>query len=129
LKKPLIPEAQFDWLAKAWIGQLPAYVLSGISDDDCAILRIGRQKLVVTTDFLNASPIALEHGLGNYEDLGYLLVGANLADLAGTGAKPIGFLAGITLPKDSSEGQFRMLMKGVKRGLLDYGIPLVGGDT
>jgi thiamine-monophosphate kinase len=111
-------------------GYLKNKVIAGINEDDCAILKIGKEELVVTVDYLNANPITLEMKLGSFWDLGRLLVASNLSDLCGTGALPIAFLASIMLEKaKSTEKDFKQLMSGVKFELDKYHIPLVGGDT
>jgi thiamine-monophosphate kinase len=108
----------------------PSNVIAGINDDDCAIIQTGSEQIIITTDYLNASPIALEFGIGGYWDLGRILVASNLSDLCGTGALPIAFLTSIMLNKDTaSESNFKDLMSGVKHELDKYNIPLVGGDT
>jgi len=86
--------------------------------------------LVLSTDYLNSNPIAIEFKIGTYKDLGRLLVAANLSDLCGTGAKPIGFLASIMLDKKTSKkADFIELMRGIKKELSIHSIPLIGGDT
>ena len=105
-------------------------VIAGINDDDCAIIQIGGEQIVITTDYLNANPIALELDLGSYWDLGRILVASNLSDLCGTGALPTAFLTSIMLNKNNVvEANFKALMSGVKFELDKHNIPLVGGDT
>ncbi|HDL01542.1 MAG TPA: thiamine-monophosphate kinase, partial [candidate division Zixibacteria bacterium] len=61
--------------------------------------------------------------------LGHLVVTASLSDLIGSGAKPIGLLITIAMPKESSWSNFENTMLGVKEACAAYGVPLVGGDT
>lgn len=107
----------------------PDYIVAGINDDDCAVLRFGNQHLVITTDFLNSRPIATELGIGRLHDLGRLSVLANLADLCGSGAEPIAFLAATTMPRDASESDFKELCEGVFETTAKWNIPVIGGDT
>lgn len=118
-----------------WLSSLiPAgkynHVLAGINDDDCAVIKIGEEELVITTDYLNARPITLELGIGDFWDLGRILVASNLSDLCSTGAIPVGFLTSIMLDREvASEEKFKAFMNGVKYELEKHNIPLVGGDT
>lgn len=118
------------WLKSIWQRKNFENVIAGIDDDDCAVLNLNEEQIVISTDYLNASPIALELGLGSYWDLGRLLVAANLSDLCGSGALPLGFLASIMMKKEEAdEESFKQLMKGIIYELDRYNIPLIGGDS
>jgi len=127
--KKLNPDGIHNWLAKLVSDQKYSYLLEGINDDDCAILVLENIKFVITTDFLNANPIAKELKICSNWDLGRLLVAANLSDLCGTGAKPIAMLTSLMFEKETLEISFKELIKGVLYELKKYNIPLVGGDT
>lgn len=106
------------------------HIEAGINQDDCAIIRLDREKkLVITTDYLNANPIALELGIGSFYDLGRITVASNISDLCGTGAKPIGFLLGIASSKETTSENIMNFVKGVKYELDKIKVPLIGGDT
>ena len=117
----------------SWLKAIPQSrserVVAGIDEDDCAVLRLGQALLIVTADYLNARPIALELGLGGLEDLGRLNVLANLSDLCGTGAEPQAFMSAITMPREASQEDFEQVMNGIVSECRKWGIPLVGGDT
>ncbi|OON70291.1 hypothetical protein B0919_06050 [Hymenobacter sp. CRA2] len=93
------------------------------------MLQIGDSKIVITTDYLNANPISKQLGFATYWDMGRLLVAANISDLLGSGALPVGFVASIMMEKSSSDEDFRSLMDGVKYELNNHNTPLIGGDT
>ena len=98
-------------------------------EDDCSVLSFHGRLLVTTTDFINSRPALLTLDVGTLYDVGYLAVIANLSDLLGTGARPIGCLVGVQLAKDHSKADYEHLMAGVFRCLDEYGVPLLGGDT
>jgi thiamine-monophosphate kinase len=108
---------------------VPKFVLAGIDDDDCAVLRLDRELLVISTDFVNARPIVLEFGLGGYFELGRLLVDASISDLCGSGAEPVAMLTALTLPRSASRKDFAELARGIRDEAIGFGIPVVGGDT
>ncbi len=117
------------YLGKNYYSQYK-HVEAGVNQDDCAIIRLDKEKkLIITTDYLNASPIALELGIGSFYDLGRITVASNISDLCGTGAQPIGFLLGIASGKETSPDNIVEFVKGVKYELDKLKIPLVGGDT
>jgi thiamine-monophosphate kinase len=106
------------------------HIEAGINQDDCAIIRLGKdKKLIITTDYLNANPIALEFGIGNFYDLGKITVASNISDLCGTGAQPIGFLLGIASGKETDSDNIKDFVIGAKYELDKIKVPLIGGDT
>lgn len=125
----LDPDAMPAWLSQLRIARGKTTIVAGIDDDDCAVLRWGQGLLVITTDYLNAHPIATELGLGSIKDLGRLNVLANLSDLCGSGADPRAFLSAVTMPRDSSVADFEELMSGVFDEASNWDVPVVGGDT
>ncbi|GAB4017845.1 thiamine-phosphate kinase [Spirosoma migulaei] len=129
MEELLNPDGVHTWLSALWPKQLYPNLIAGINDDDCAIIKVGNQEIIITTDYLNANPIAKQLGIATNRDLGRLLVGANLSDLLGTGAEPVAFLASIMMRKGTKLEDFKELIDGIKYQLDLYGIPLVGGDT
>jgi len=117
----------------AWIAGLfetrHRSIFAGINDDDCAILGWRSPYLVLTLDFLNADPIASELGIGDMRDLGRLLVASNLADLCGSGARPVALLVGLTLPHGTRLSDFQKLYRGIKFEAERHLVPVIGGDT
>lgn len=127
--KLLHPDKIHNWLSKLYPAGKYKYVRKGINEDDCAILDLPQNQIVITSDYLNANPIAKEFGICTNWDLGRLLVAANLSDLCGTGAKPIAMLTSLMFNKGTTKIEFKEFIKGVKFELDKHKIPLVGGDT
>jgi thiamine-monophosphate kinase len=90
--------------------------------DDCAVLEIGGEALVITHD-------AMAEGLHflpgqDPADVAWKLVATNLSDLAAKGAEPLGVLLGYQLgPEDAR------FVAGLQEVLDHYRCPLLGGDT
>lgn len=91
-------------------------------DDDCAILEIGNETLILTHDMM-AEGTHLQEG-GDLADAAWKLVAVNLSDLASKGAEPIGVLLGHSL----GSGDERFL-EGLHEALSAHDVPLLGGDT
>ena len=53
----------------------------------------------------------------------------NLSDLAAKGAKPLGFLISLGLPKDVGDDWLTKFAQGLRADAEAYGCPLFGGDT
>lgn len=53
----------------------------------------------------------------------------NLSDLAAKGARPLGFLVSLALPKDTGEAWLTSFAQGLRADAEAFGCPLFGGDT
>jgi thiamine-monophosphate kinase len=53
----------------------------------------------------------------------------NLSDLAAKGARPLGFLLSLALPKDVTDNWLVNFAEGLRSDAVLYGCPLFGGDT
>jgi len=90
--------------------------------DDCAVLEVGGEALVLTHDML----VEGIHTLFGQDpaDIAWKLVAVNLSDLAACGAEPLGVLLGHMLGKGDER-----FAAGLEEVLAHYGVPLLGGDT
>ena len=91
-------------------------------DDDCAVLEIGGEALVLTHDVMAAGVHFLPEA--DPADVAWKLVATNMSDLAAKGAEPIGVLLGYQLRKDDTR-----FLTGLGDALTHYGAALLGGDT
>jgi thiamine-monophosphate kinase len=91
-------------------------------EDDCAVIRIGGESLILTTDMMAEGTHYLPDA--DMADVAWKLVAMNLSDLASKGAEPIGLLLGHSLGR----GDARFLA-GLSEALDAFGVPLLGGDT
>lgn len=90
--------------------------------DDCAVLELGGEVLVLTHDMM----VEGVHTLPGQDmaDVAWKLVATNLSDLAAKGAQPLGVLIGYMLGADDER-----FVAGLAEALLRYDVPLLGGDT
>ena len=110
--------------------ELVRYIISNSKDitpDDTAITNFNDTNLISTCDML----IQSRHFPKNmtYFDMGFKAVTVNVSDLAAMGAKPLGFLLAIAIPKDLKLDDFKEIIDGVLKACDFYSIPLIGGDT
>lgn len=90
--------------------------------DDCALIELGGETLVITHDRMAEGV----HWLPGQDeaDIAWKLVATNLSDLAAKGAAPLGVLLGFTLGPDDAR-----FAQGLREVLNHYAVPLLGGDT
>ena len=91
-------------------------------DDDCAVLEMGGEALVLTLDTM-AEGTHFRAG-ADLADVAWKLVAANLSDLAAKGAEPLGVLLSYQLGTDDAR-----FLAGLHEVLDTYDVPLLGGDT
>ena len=91
-------------------------------NDDCAVIEIGGETLVLTHDMMAEGIHFLAQQ--NPADIAWKLVATNMSDLAAKGAEPVGVLLGYALGDDDAR-----FLQGLGEALAYYGVPLLGGDT
>ena len=91
-------------------------------NDDCAVLELGSETLILTHDMM----VEGVHWLAEQDpaDVAWKLVAVNLSDLAAKGAEPLGVLLGYTLGHKDER-----FVAGLREVLDAYDVPLLGGDT
>jgi thiamine-monophosphate kinase len=91
-------------------------------NDDCAVLEVGGETLVLTHDTM----VEGVHFLAGQDggDLAWKLVASNMSDLAAKGAQPLGVLLSYQLGMDD-----QAFLAGLEAALQHYGASLLGGDT
>lgn len=94
--------------------------------DDCAVLEIGNETLILTHDMLVEGTHYLPGA--NMADVAWKLVATNLSDLAAKGAEPVGVLIGHMLSAKNDGGD-KDFVAGLGEVLAHYNVPLLGGDT
>ena len=99
----------------------------GLSDDAAFIKPPPAHDLVLKTD-------AIIGGVHFFPDDAASAVASkalrvNLSDLAAKGAKPLGFLLSLALPKEIGDGWLAGFAEGLRADAVLYGCPLFGGDT
>jgi thiamine-monophosphate kinase len=99
----------------------------GLTDDAAVITPPPGADLVVTTDGVIA-------GVHFFPDdppdkIARKVLRMNLSDLAGKGAKPIGFLISVALPSAIDEAWIASFAAGLGDDARRYACPLLGGDT
>lgn len=102
-------------------------VLTGIGDD-CAVLRMGDRKVLVSTD-MAVEGIHFERELATPYDIGYKCAAASLSDIAAMGGTPLYCLVSLSCPKDTEVAFIEALYQGISNLNSAYGVGLVGGDT
>lgn len=95
--------------------------------DDAALINFGDNYLVATSDILFKSAHFPDEM--TYKQMGKKVVTVNVSDLAAMGAKPIGIIIALGLPKNMLVDDFDNLIDGILEGCNQYEMMLIGGDT
>jgi thiamine-monophosphate kinase len=90
--------------------------------DDCAVLALGSETLVITHDMMVEGTHFREDA--DMADVAWKLVATNLSDLAAKGAEPLGVLFGHMLGAEDER-----FIKGLHEALETFATPILGGDT
>jgi thiamine-monophosphate kinase len=101
---------------------LPLHPAARGLQDDCAVLTIGSETLVITHDMMAEGTHFRADA--DMADVAWKLVATNLSDLAAKGAKPLGVLLGHMLGRDDAR-----FIEGLRGALAAFATPLLGGDT
>jgi len=91
-------------------------------EDDCALIELGGETLIITHDMM-AEGTHFEPE-AKMSDVAFKLVAMNLSDLASKAAEPVGVLVGVTLGRDDAS-----FVNGLREALVRFNVPLLGGDT
>ena len=96
--------------------------------DDCAVVRCGREKLLITTDQVldGVHFILTEHGP---RAAGRKAMARNLSDIAAMAGAPLAAVACLTLPKGMGLGDCQAIYEGMRELADRFNCPVVGGDV
>lgn len=98
------------------------------SGDDAAVLRLGGERLVVSTDMLvQDRHFRLEWS--GPEDIGRKAAAQNFADLTAMGARPVALTAAVALPPQTQVDWVLGVVDGLVAEAAELGAAVVGGDV
>ena len=95
--------------------------------DDCAVIDMGRDYLLVTTDMINQKTHVPDGA--RPEDIGWHAAAINLSDIAAMGGHPLGMLYAFGLPTQTQFDHLEKIAEGIRTCCSNYGVPVLGGDT
>ena len=96
--------------------------------DDCTVLDIGEEVLVMSTDML-IEDVHFLRSASSAEEVGHKSLMVNISDVAAMGATPIATLLSLSLPETAQGEWMDEFMRGYHAASSKHGIALVGGDT
>jgi thiamine-monophosphate kinase len=119
---------EFELIARIAYGRAqPSPTLLG-PGDDAAVLALGGERLVVSTDML----VEGRHFRLDWSPprmVGRKVIAQNAADIAAMGARPVTFLIGLGCPKNTPVRVVEELFEGLWEGARDAGAAISGGDV
>ena len=96
--------------------------------DDCAVMRLGGQLLLVTTDQCADGVHFILRECG-HEQAGCKAMARSLSDIAAMGGEPLAAVATVALPKGASQTDAQAVYLGLRRSGDAFGCPVIGGDV
>ncbi|RYZ05716.1 MAG: thiamine-phosphate kinase [Myxococcales bacterium] len=96
--------------------------------DDAAVLRVGKERLVVTVDD-QVEGVHFDLRWLSAADVGYRSLQAAASDLAAMGAEPLAAVASLRAPRGFPEARLRELARGQAIAARELGCPVVGGNV
>jgi thiamine-monophosphate kinase len=109
-------------------GDLDPSVVEVGPGDDCAVLRVGGERLLVTTDqVLDGVHLSLtRHGPAA---AGRKAAARNLSDIAAMAGRPLAMVATVAAPADLAQADAQAIYEGLRAAADEFACPLVGGDV
>ena len=95
--------------------------------DDAGAIRLGNEWLVATNDMLVRKTDVPD--MMTPEQVGFKAVTMNVSDVAAMGAKPVGFLFSLGVPRDVGRDYLESIAEGIERALEFYDVPVLSADT
>ncbi len=92
--------------------------------DDAAVIKVGGENLVFTTDSYVVEPVFFKGG-----DIGKLAICGTINDLAVMGAKPIAISCALIISEGFPVKDVERIMKSMNRVSQGLDVPIVTGDT
>lgn len=108
-------------------GPAPDGVVLGIGDDAAVIEAVAGEQLVWTIDAC-VENVHFRRDLASWEDVGVRSFMAAASDLAAMAARPVGALAGLTLPRDLPDEALLSLARGQRTAAQQIGTTVIGGN-
>ncbi|TVR00862.1 MAG: thiamine-phosphate kinase [Desulfovibrionales bacterium] len=94
--------------------------------DDCAVVAC-RESLCVTSDlFLEDAHFRMAYFTP--EDIGYKALAVNISDIMAMGAKPLGFVLNLMVPRQLERGFWEAFFQGMAELAVEHDLYLAGGD-
>lgn len=96
--------------------------------DDAAVLRVGKQRLVVTVDD-QIEGVHFDLRWLSAADVGYRALQAAASDLAAMGASPLSAVVSLRVPADFPRAELSKLARGQAAAARELACPVVGGNV
>jgi thiamine-monophosphate kinase len=126
MRLPRLAEPDLITAIRREFGTRGSGVVLGIGDD-AAVIKRGRQNLILTTDLL----IEGSHFVRSLHppfELGRKSLAVNISDIAAMGGRPLYALLGLGLPPETPRSWVERFFAGLKSSAREFGVRLIGGD-
>lgn len=115
-------------LARELTGAPPSRALEVGIGDDAAVLRVGKERLVVSVDD-QVEGVHFDRRWLTSADIGYRALQAAASDLAAMGATPLAAVVSLHVPRGFPAAELGRLARGQAQAARRLGCPVVGGNV
>ena len=95
--------------------------------DDCVVLRIGKNNVLISTDSVSYSTNLPAESTPS--QIGAFLASINLSDIAAMAGKPIGLLGSFIVPPSTEDRFLYEIVEAIDLKMKEFGSEYLGGDT
>jgi thiamine-monophosphate kinase len=95
--------------------------------DDAAVVRVGKEQLVWTTDS-HVEGVHFKRALMSFSDVGFRSFNAAVSDVGAMGASVVGALSAIALPRTLTDKELFQLVEGQAEAAKELDCPVIGGN-
>ncbi len=96
-------------------------------NDDCVVLRIGKENVLISTDSVSYSTNLPAESTAS--QIGAFLASINLSDIAAMAGKPIGMLGSFMVPGSTEDRFLYEIVEAIDLKMKEFGSKYLGGDT
>jgi thiamine-monophosphate kinase len=114
-------------LLETLLGAAPRREVEVSIGDDAAVVTVSGQRLVWTVD-VNVDTVHFRREWLTLADVGWRSLQAAASDLAAMGARPLGALSSLILPRGFARTELAALGRGQARAARELGCPVIGGN-
>lgn len=125
-----VPSGEFELIAQLarTLGKTRSKAVELGIGDDAAVLRVGKERVVVTVDD-QVEGVHFDLRWLSPADVGYRALQAAASDVAAMGGTPLGAVASLHVPQGFSAAKLQELARGQAAAARRLGCPVVGGNV
>ncbi|MBI2434672.1 MAG: thiamine-phosphate kinase [Candidatus Hydrogenedentes bacterium] len=119
---------EFGFIRRIAAGLPPAENVLERIGDDCAVVRVGDNLLLLTCDAA-VEEIHFSFSTATPQDIGWRTATAAISDIGAMGGKPLFLTVALAMPAETPVAVAEALFGGIREAAAAHGLHVAGGDT